>query len=67
MIKMLDRVALPAALVLAIGLIGKTAHAFPVLNLVPESSSISLLVPGLLVIAGFVLYKVIRARSQRKV
>ena len=62
MTRMLDRAALPAALVLAVGLIGKTAHAFPIVSVVPESSSISLLVPGLVVIAGFFLYKAIRAK-----
>ncbi|HEX5322575.1 MAG TPA: hypothetical protein VFW40_02235 [Capsulimonadaceae bacterium] len=65
MIKMLDRAALPVALVLAIGLIGKAAQAFPVLNVVPESSSINLLMPGLLVVGGFFLFKAIRARSGR--
>jgi hypothetical protein len=66
MIKMLDRVALPAALVLAVGLIGNTALAKGiVVGVVPESSSISLLVPGLLVVAGFFLFKAYRAKARQ--
>ena len=65
MIKMLDRVALPAALVLAISLVGQSAQAFPVVSVVPESSSISLLVPGLLVLVGFFLFKAVRAKARR--
>lgn len=68
MIKMLDRVALPATLALSIGLIGQAAQAKGiVVGVVPESSSITLLAPGLLVVGGFFLYKAIRAKARRSV
>jgi predicted transporter len=66
MMKLLDRTALPATLALAAVTLGPAAQAFPVTNVVPESSSISLLVPGLIVICGFCLYKAVRARARRE-
>lgn len=64
MIKLLDRAALPAALAFAALSIGQAAQA-KLIPVVPESSSISLLVPGLIVVGGFLAYKAVRARMRR--
>lgn len=66
MLKVLDRAALPAALVLAAGVTGQAAHAFPTPLTTPESSSVTLLVPGLIVVAAFFVYKAVRARMRKK-
>lgn len=64
MIKLFDRAALPAAFALAVLSTGQAAQA-KFIPVVPESSSITLLVPGLIVIGGFFAYRLVRERMRR--